>query len=279
MKKVRKFIYKNLFWLRSIAIAFLFGLASSLFIESPRPVDLFIGGATLVIAVAGSFYYFNLWKVHRYHNGGDLIWYSVVLGVWTAFSAGKYVAVVLPSVFDHIPRSEQILDILWFSTAIVVFLIPHIVFRSWKSVDYWVGEFIKDVRIHLISRQSEDKQLAVDSTQRILHELYAIRNKDPKLKALVPLLEHEHDGVRAWAARFLLEYGDIEEKAVEVLGVLAKKEGYVGEASQKVLHQWSERKTRIAEQDALYENTPLITRVIRAVSPQGGETIHSDVIP
>lgn len=249
MKKILKFIYKNQFWVKAIALAFLFGYTSSIFIETSRPSGLFLRGAILVLAGAGSIFYFNFWKKYRYQNGGDLFWYAIVFGFWTVLSAGRFVTLIFPHAFDLI--TEQILHFLWLATALAVFFIDDIVFQSWRRVDYWVGELIKDAKVHLASRVSDNQQAAIDSTQRILHELYAIKNKDKKLRALVPLLEHEHDGVRSWVARFLLQYGDDEKRPLEVFGVLAKKEGYVGEAAQKVLKQW--------EQDSLHQTpTPLI---------------------
>lgn len=253
--RIRKFVYENIFWLRAVLLAFLFGYISSLFIETSRPFGLFLSGATVVIATALFIAYFQQWKTHRYHNGGDIICYLVICGFWAVLSVGRYADLVFPDVFNLI--TKQTIHFLWYSVVLAIFLVDHIVFRSWKTVDYWVGELIKDAQVHLVSRESNDKQTAIDSTQRILHELYAIKYKDSKLKALVPLLEHDNYGVRAWAARFLLEYGDNEKRELEVFEDLAKKEGYVGEAAQKVLTQWSEEKARRAAQDTLYETTPL----------------------
>lgn len=137
-------------------------------------------------------------------------------------------------------------------------MVPHFVFQSWKSMDYWTSELIKNAQAHLESRQTDDNQAAIRTTKRILHILYAIKNKDSRLKTLIALLEHEHDGVKAWAARFLLQYGKDEKMALRVFKELAKKESYIGESAQKVLVEWENEKKRRIEEDTLYENTPLI---------------------
>ena len=259
IKKIRKYIYQNAYWVKAVYLSIVIGYVFPSLLVETLTISKFLAGVILVMATACFIFYFNLWKNFRKYyngNGGYIVWYVIVWGLFSLFSAGRYAIEFFPEEFSL--ETEQIIHALWLLTALAYFLLDYVVFQSWKGVDYWVRELITDAKAYSSSIQMKDDQAAIKITQRIFYELNAIKYKDSKLSALVPLLEHENDGIRFWAARFLLACGDNEKRELEVFSGLAKKEGRIGEAAQKIFELWGEEKARKVQIDSLLENTPII---------------------
>lgn len=78
----------------------------------------------------------------------------------------------------------------------------------------------------------------------LISTIKEIRSQDKDLTVLVPLLSHEDEAVRAWAATYLLPTNEDEAKAV--LRASSLGDNIISVASSMILSQWEKKELKFA---------------------------------
>lgn len=78
----------------------------------------------------------------------------------------------------------------------------------------------------------------------LIETIKSIRNNDPELTILVPLLQHENDSVKSWAATYLLPYN--ESESIAVLENISRKKGWIAFSAEMVLKEWRKGRLKFA---------------------------------
>ncbi|OGL88874.1 hypothetical protein A3I42_01115 [Candidatus Uhrbacteria bacterium RIFCSPLOWO2_02_FULL_49_11] len=104
-----------------------------------------------------------------------------------------------------------------------------------------VEGFTKNAVLHSEGTKSGDHRKTNRAYRNINEIAQKMREHDPTLSHLVPLLHRDDDSVKLWAASYLLKANSHSQEAIRVLHELSKKEGLTAFDAEMTLKNWLEK--------------------------------------
>lgn len=106
-------------------------------------------------------------------------------------------------------------------------------------------QYISGAEEHGQGTESGDHKKANLAYSHINDAYKKLKEKNPKLTDLIPLLSHSNSSVRSWAASHLLSINS--EAALPVLEKISQEKGLTAFSAEMTIKQWKEGKLEFGE--------------------------------
>lgn len=105
-----------------------------------------------------------------------------------------------------------------------------------KTTKELIDNYINYAILHGEGTESGDYRKANHAHDQLIKVYKELKLKDPKLSCLKPLVKHDNNSVKAWAATHLLP---VDEKlALSILEQLSKMNSFIGLDAEMVIESW-----------------------------------------